>query len=136
MNGFLYKLSQFMQGRYGMDKLNNAIFAVWLILAVVNIFLRKWYISLIMLLLIALYAFRFLSKNITMRSYENRKFMPIYDAVTGFFKLEYKKIKDIKTHRYIKCTHCKAQLRVPKRKGKHTVRCPKCGKTFEANIRY
>ena len=38
------------------------------------------------------------------------------------------------TYRYLKCPSCKAQLRVRAIKGKHNVRCPKCGSEFEKKI--
>lgn len=126
MKNFLYKIAQFMQGRYGTDQLNNSLLVLWLVLAFINMFARLWVISIIELILVALYFYRALSKNIYKRGYENRKFLPVYNAVTNFFILQYKKIKDFKTHRYVKCSYCKAQLRVPNKKGKHTVRCPKC----------
>ena len=33
-----------------------------------------------------------------------------------------------------KCEHCRAVLRLPKKPGKHTVRCPQCNKTFSVKI--
>ena len=64
------------------------------------------------LIAIALFLFRALSKNITKRSAENRKFMPFYNAFMRWFRLNVKKFKERKYFRYIKCPSCKAQLRV------------------------
>ena len=40
--------------------------------------------------------------------------------------------KDKKNYKYFKCKNCKAQLRVPKGKGKINVTCPKCKTKFSA----
>lgn len=134
MRGLFNRFANFMQGRYGTDKLNNALWVLLLILWFVNIFVwnrvARYIIDGIMLLVIVLICFRMFSRNIVARSAENRKFLPIYNAVTGWFKLTFKKIRDRKDYRYIKCPVCKAQLRVRNKKGNHTVRCPKCGSEF------
>ena len=120
------------------DKLNNALWVLLLILWFVNIFVwnrvARYIIDGIMLLIIVLICFRMFSRNIVARSAENRKFLPIYNAVTGWFKLTFKKIRDRKDYRYIKCPVCKAQLRVRNKKGNHTVLCPKCGSEFNKKI--
>ncbi len=138
MRGFFRKFSEFMQGRYGTDKLNNSLFVLILVLWFVNIFVfNRWasfVIDIVELLILGIAIFRSLSRNITARSAENRKFLPIYNAVTGWFKLTCQKIRDRKDFRYVKCPVCKAQLRVKNKKGNHTVRCPRCGSEFNKKI--
>lgn len=138
MRGLFNRFANFMQGRYGTDKLNNALWVLLLILWFVNIFVwnrvARYIIDGIMLLIIVLICFRMFSRNIVARSAENRKFLPIYNVVTGWFRLTFKKIRDRKDYRYIKCPVCKAQLRVRNKKGNHTVRCPKCGSEFNKKI--
>lgn len=138
MRGLMQKFAMFMQGRYGTDKLNNFLFILFLVLWVINIFvfnrLASLVIDILQLLVIALFIFRSLSRNINRRSAENRKFVPVYDAVTGWFKLCWKKFSDRKEYKYLKCPVCKTQLRVKNKKGTHTVRCPRCGSEFEKKI--
>lgn len=138
MRNLLQKFAVFMQGRYGTDKLNNSLFVLFFVLWLVNIFVFNFTASLILnilqLAVIGIIIFRSLSYNINARSAENRKFLPIYNAVTGWFKLTYKKFKDRKYFRYVKCPMCKAQLRVKNQKGNHTVRCPRCGSEFNKKI--
>ena len=78
------------------DKLNNALWVLLLILWFVNIFVwnrvARYIIDGIMLLIIVLICFRMFSRNIVARSAENRKFLPIYKEVTGWFKMTFKKI--------------------------------------------
>ncbi len=139
MRNFMYKFQAFMQGRYGNDELNITLLVVSIIVTIVSRFVfnlpARIILSLVSAGLIALVVFRFLSTNIYKRSAENRKFKPIFGAVTGWVKLTYKKFRDGRTHRYYKCPKCKAQLRVKNVKGKHTIRCPKCGNQFEKTIR-
>ena len=129
----------FMQGRYGSDELNIALLVLSIVISIVSRFVFNFPARLIMSFisvgLLALIVFRTLSRNIYARTAENRKFKPVFKAVTGWFSLTFKKFRDGRTHRYYKCPACKAQLRVKNVKGKHTIRCPKCGNQFEKTIR-
>ena len=131
---FQDKVIRFMYGRNGNDKLNQALFWVYFVILPVNIFLKSIVLWILELLLVALYLFRFFSRAIYRRQKENRAFLKIWNKFTGFFKLQKNKFRDRKTHVYRKCEHCRAVLRLPKKPGKHTVRCPQCGKTFSVKI--
>ena len=126
-------LYRFMYGRYGTDKLNTVLLWTYAVLAIAymivflfveeNPFIYICYL-LISWALIGIVIFRTMSRNIAKRRAENQKF-------TGFFKLWKNKWRDRKTHVYRKCKRCRAVLRLPKAKGKHTVVCPKCKNRFE-----
>ena len=139
MQNFLQKVMMFMQGRYGGDQLNIAIIVLVLLLNFVNVFVFNFIaslvISLIGLALVGLIVFRTLSRNIERRRAENNAFLPVYNAVVGWFKLTIKKFRERKEYRYVKCPVCKSQLRVRNVKGKHTVRCPRCSNEFKKNIK-
>ena len=136
--GFMQKVQQFMYGRNGFDFFSFFLFIVAFIVSTVNFFIWNYWVSLglyIFQLLILVYAvFRILSKNTYKRSRENLRFRKIFESVKSFFKLQINRIKDIKTHRYRKCRYCKATLRLKRRRGKHTVKCPKCRGEFKVNI--
>lgn len=138
MRNFFEKFMIFMQGRYGMDSLNGFIFVLSFVIWTVNIFvfnrLAHYIIMVVQLLLVALFIFRMLSRNVTMRSAENRRFQKVYEPVKNWVQLTYKRIRDRKDYRYLKCPVCKAQLRVKNIKGRHNVRCPKCRSEFEKKI--
>lgn len=134
MRNFLYKIAQFMDGRYGHDKLNTALFIFWAVLQIIWMFTRFWVVGILDLLVIALIIYRSMSKNIQKRMYENRKFLSFTDKAKKKFELLKKMWKDRKTHRYIKCPYCKAQLRVKNEKGSHQVHCPKCNEYFSKKI--
>lgn len=131
---FLYKLVVFMQGRYGNDKLNMFLLFLAGVVYVINLFVRSSWLFIVMMLPVILYTFRALSKNINKRVYENNKFNSIFSAVSNFFKRQYYKLRDFKTHRYVKCPYCKSHLRLKKRTGHQTIHCPRCNEDFKKNI--
>ena len=134
LRNFIKKAAQFMQGRYGHDKLNTFIWIVAAVIYLINLFVRSPILVILILVLGALAVFRSLSTNINKRLYENNRFVNIYTAVADFFKRQYMKVRDFKTHRYLRCPHCKAQLRLKKRTGVQHIHCPKCGVDFKKNI--
>lgn len=91
-------------------------------------------ISSIGALVVVYLLFRMFSKNIYKRQAENQKFIRIWSKVKGFFTINFRRIKEIGTNRYRRCPSCRAQLRLPKKKGKHAVVCPACKKRFEVKI--
>lgn len=132
MGKFTNKVAGFFYGRYGNDTLNKVltgIYLVWLItFTILGIFIKNiafhliaWLITLALIIWIF---YRSMSRKIYARRRENEKFC-------GFFKLRKNKFRDRKTHVYRKCKKCKAVLRLPKAKGKHSVVCPKCKNRFE-----
>lgn len=151
MRDFLAKISDFMYGRYGADKLNLALFVLWFVLNFFNtLIFRSIWVHLILYVIVGLIIFRFLSKNIEKRRKENEKFLnmwfkvkpffkkiqPFFKKIADWFKLQVRKFKDRKTHRYIKCPYCKVVLRVPFRKGNHSLKCPHCRGYIKTNIRF
>ena len=138
MMNFFQRFAVFMQGRYGMDTLNKFLVGFCVFLWIVNIFvfnrIASMVISLLQLAILGLMIARMLSRNITMRSAENRTFVKVYDPAKNWVTLTWKKFKDRKDFRYIKCPMCRAQLRVRNKKGNHTVRCPRCGSEFDKKI--
>ena len=129
---FRERVARFMAGRYGVDQLNRALLVLYLVLAVIAIFFKPIY--LLALVVMVWMFFRVFSKNIYKRQQENLKYMKVMGKFTAWFALQKNKFRDRKTHRYRKCPHCRATLRLPNKKGRHTVRCPKCRKEFSVKI--
>ena len=131
--GFRYKLYQFMQGRYGVDTFFYCLVGISVVLAVINSFLRLIVLQLIIYALMIYAIFRFLSRNINARAAENRNVRKILFFVSD--KIKQKRARSADTsHIYKKCPHCRVTLRLPRRKGKHTTVCPKCGKEFTVRV--
>ena len=115
-------LRQFMQGRYGTDKLNMAILIAGLILCFAAMLIPFPLVSCIVTLcsyaLVGWSVFRCLSRNTYKRYNENRKYLMFLQ-----------RIRD-REHRYFDCPRCRQQVRVPRGKGKIAITCPKCQEKF------
>lgn len=132
------KFARFMQGRYGMygfDKFSVFLLALYVILGFAASLAGKagkaaLALRAVQLVILVYWIFRFFSKNISARQKENAWIGRIWGRIAAFFKLRFMQIKEIKTHTYKKCPHCKAVLRLPRRKGENTVKCPCCNERF------
>lgn len=135
---FKDRLRRFFYGRYGIDGLYYALFTLFLLIWVVRIFVRSPIASgvlyLIELCVLVFMIYRSFSRNIYKRRRENEKFMSFFKKIKNFFVLQKDRIRDFKKLRYRKCPHCKATLRLPPKKGSHTVNCPCCRKSFKVKV--
>ncbi|MCC8168098.1 MAG: hypothetical protein LIO37_01990 [Clostridiales bacterium] len=126
--------SNLMQGRYGMDELSRMeSIAILVILVLTLIFSSTPFYLIGMILWLALMVhmyFRMFSRNISKRSAENQKYL---DATSGIRRSMNKN----KVHRqqrdvwrYFKCPQCHQEVRVPAKRGKICITCPKCRTEF------
>ena len=136
-----------MYGRYGIDELYKFSLVVILVLIVADIVLRYTLpqsvvaacISLVLsIAFIGLYVwmiYRTMSRNIYKRRLENERFLKLRRAFVSFFTFNTSrktKSRNVDDAAYIfrDCTKCGATLRLPRKKGKHKVKCPKCSHGF------
>ena len=131
---FREKAERFMYQRNGADQFCRFLLWSCIILAFLNLFVRSLVISLLEYALIIYTVFRLLSKNIYKRQKENQGYLRIENKVKSFFGLQRNKWRDRKTHVYRKCPHCRATLRLPKKKGQHGVTCPCCHRHFDLKV--
>ena len=122
---------KFMKDRYGIDELYKFLLLICFVLIVINTFISNNIIRLFEVLLIVIIFYRYMSKNIKLRKRENDKYLEIKDKIIKLFDYNKKKYKDRNTHMYKKCPKCKQKIRLPLKKGKHTVKCPNCGNKFD-----
>lgn len=122
---------KFMKDRYGVDELYKFLLLICFVLLVINTFISNNVIRLFEVLLIVIIFYRYMSKNIKLRKKENDKYLEIKDKIIKLFDYNKKKYKDRNTHMYKKCPKCKQKIRLPLKKGKHTVKCPNCGNKFD-----
>ena len=122
---------KFMKDRYGVDELYKFLLLICFVLIVINTFISNNIIRLFEVLLIVIIFYRYMSKNIKLRKKENDKYLEIKDKIIKLFDYNKKKYKDRNTHIYKKCPKCKQKIRLPLKKGKHTVKCPNCGDRFD-----
>ena len=126
MKNFFQKLrtatNRFMQGRYGLDRLNSVLLWVSLGLAVLSVIIGFVPVRLGLTFfaygLMGVAIFRALSHNTYKRYRENR-----------WFLLQLDRIKD-RNHKYYTCPKCRQSVRVPKGKGKIAITCPRCKEKF------
>ena len=122
--------SRLLSGRYGPDHLNAAMVVLSLLFALLHIIFGFIILSFISYTFLILAVLRMFSRNIFRRRAENDKFIrywwPVKTRITRLFS----RFKQRKTHKFIKCPSCGNILRVPRRKGRIQVTCPKCGERF------
>ena len=115
-------VQKFMAGRYGTDKLNTWILVGGVIFCIVGMFMPVAAVKLALILsaygLMGWSLFRTFSRNTYKRYRENRRFLLLLD-----------RFKD-REHRYFDCPKCRQSVRVPRKKGKIAITCPKCKEKF------
>lgn len=130
---FRWRIMQFMSGRYGADSLFYVMFTVSAVLAFANIFVRSLVLQLIVYIIMLVAILRVMSRNINARARENRAVLGVLNKVRSVYGLHRQRKADY-THIYKKCPHCRAVLRLPRKKGKHTTVCPRCNKSFTVRV--
>lgn len=127
------RIARFLYGRNGPDALYRFVSYLMLVLLIVNLFVRSIVLSVFIDLLFAYALFRLLSRNLAKRQSENRRFLRMTERITARFRTLRIRLSD-REHVYKKCPECGSQLRLPRRKGTHTARCPRCYATFRVRI--
>ena len=127
-----YRIRQFIQGRYGYDELSRVLTISGLVLLFLSYipYLRILYFLGFILLIWSW--FRSFSKNIYSRQMERQKYLEIKNKIKQKF-LFYRNVhRHRKTHKYYKCPHCKATVRISKPEKGTTIafHCPKCEHEF------
>lgn len=137
MSDFRNKLMNFMAGRNGVDEFSRALNIVSLIILIISVFIpvtiAKWIIWLVAICIMGYSYFRIFSRNYNARRRENERFCAIfhkknnpYGNTARTYTNAQKKAMDRKTHKIFKCPNCGQKIRVPKKKGRISIKCPKC----------
>lgn len=133
-----FRLSQafrrFMYGRYGIDALNVFIIILLAVIAAVNLFFHSFYVYAVQWVLFGLFLLRAVSKGYTARQKENNAFLKVANPVIAKIKLLKRMNRERDYRVFKKCPACKAVISLPRKKGKHSVKCPKCGNNFKVKI--
>lgn len=129
---FLYRIKQFMQGRYGLDQLTVALIVLGVALTSVFSILHLIYLRPVGWIPYFIALWRVLSKNIERRQRENERFVRLSQPWKDFIKRKQSQAQDY-DHKYYNCPKCGHTLRVPKGRGKIEITCPYCKKKFKKN---
>lgn len=126
---FNKKIQKFMYGRYGPDDLYMFLFKLYLILLIVNLFIKSSIISILEIIIVIVMFYRCFSRKIYKRSDENIAFLKIRKRMLKPFNNIKRNIID-KDHIYKKCHKCHTTLKLPlpMDRGIKKAKCPHCGK--------
>ena len=125
------KIYRFMQGRYGTDDFYKFLFWVALIGIVINWFVKKPALNLVVTLILVYAMYRVLSKNHSARYAENQRYLQATAKIRYWFDQQKKLMEERKYHHIYTCPKCRQKIRIPKGKGKIMIRCPKCHHEFQ-----
>lgn len=117
---------KFMTGRYGVDQLSWALMFLSIFISILSRFTNSKILAMLYIIPMAMVFYRMFSKNITKRYQENMMFLNKWNPIKRKINRIIQRIKDMKHYKYYKCSNCKQTLRVPRRKGKISITCPKC----------
>lgn len=126
MRNFLDRIRYYFRDCYGVDKLSTYIF----ILAV--IFSLTRYTAFIAFALLAYGIYRTISKNKYKRYEELSAFNNFLFKIKQKFYSSKASFSQRKEYKIVKCPSCSQKLRLPRKKGKVTITCSKCGTKFKA----
>ncbi len=144
-------LLNFMQGRYGFDQFGRAlsvvVVVIWIISIIIGVFsnlfgmwaaLISTVLNWIGLIVLAFMLFRIFSRNFEKRRAENEWYLR-WSSKDKQSKSIFNK-GDANTsastenaYKYLSCSFCGQQMRVPAGKGKIAVKCPSCGEKTIVN---
>lgn len=126
LNKLLYSINSFMYGRYKGDELNRFLLILYFVFWILSFLPFLRFLQLVNTAILIYALFRAFSKNIYARQKELNRYLKIKNKIKSKIALSKQKHQNKKTHLYFKCNNCKANLRVPKGRGKIEVTCPKC----------
>ncbi len=116
-------------GRNGPDQLSFAIIILSLLLSFV-----PWpYMFIITLIITGLAIMRMFSRNIAQRQKENLFFMNLVNKIKSWYYRSKARGQQRKLYKIFKCPKCSQKLRVPRGKGKVSIKCSKCGQKMIRN---
>ena len=127
-------LSRLFYGRNGVDDLCRFLLYICLFLMFCGVFIRNPIFYYIELALVTLALLRSLSKNAAARSRENAVYVKVRGKLSQFFLRQINRIRYHSTKVYKRCPYCKSHLCLPRKKGRHTVKCPVCSAHFDIKI--
>ena len=118
-----------MMGRYGVDQLTWVLLVLSLLLSLCGSIFRVQLLGILCGAVLVVCYLRIFSRNIYARQLENQRFMQFWWKLkNGRSKRPSREQR--KNYKVFSCPTCKQKLRVPRGKGKISISCPKCGRSF------
>ena len=119
-----------MQGRYGNDELNNALYIAFIVLWLITLITKKPFFYWIGLVALGFSLYRSFSRDHLKRSNERLWFLEKLEEIKKLPKQWKQRWDQRNTHKFYRCKQCGVTIRVPKGKGQIEITCPKCGHKF------
>lgn len=130
------RIRHFMAGRYGGDALGRCLLWSYLLVCLVRLPIRQPVVSLVLYvlsLLLLLFVFaRALSRDIPRRRRENERYLRLAMPVRQWLRRQFDRVRYVRRWRFRRCPYCRADLRLPIRRGRRTVTCFRCRGQFKA----
>lgn len=130
MKSLKEKIDRFMIGRYGMDRLNQFLAILVLVLVAINIVTHSKVMDWLELIGLILFYFRMLSKNVKAREEENQLYLRLYLKVQDMVMKWKFRFEQARKYHIYRCPNCGQKIRIPRGKGKVSIHCPKCNTDF------
>ena len=118
-----------MMGRYGVDQLTWALLVLSLLLSLCGSIFRVQLLGILCWAVLVVCYLRIFSRNIYARQLENQRFMQFWWRLKNS-RSKRPSREQRKNYKVFSCPTCKQKLRVPRGKGKISISCPKCGRSF------
>ena len=122
-------------GRNGPDHLSLAMLILAMLLSFVlsAVGVVAWIATLVTFAITGVALWRMFSKKIDQRRKENFALLKLVNNIKAwYYKLNAKR-QQSKQYRIFKCPQCGQKLRVPRGKGKVSIKCSKCGNKLIKN---
>lgn len=129
--GFWQKVATWMDGRNGSDELGTCVLIVALLLVVINAFLHTFILTVFSLLLIGYSCWRLSSRDVEARETENVVFLDFVSPIVPWIRHPVGSVREVRAYKHLSCPECGQRVRVPRKKGKIRITCPKCSAKFE-----
>ena len=133
MNGFRYRIYQFMQGRRGVDQYGRFLLLVAMTFLIVSMFTLEnlfYYLG----LMIFIYAYyRIFSRNLYKRERENTWYLTQKFRLTKGKSFRQKQY-EWRYYAYFKCPGCGQKMRAPRGKGTIKIKCHSCNTEFQKMV--
>ncbi len=134
MSKFKSMMYRFFNGRYGADAFEYFLFFSYAVLCILSAVLRSAGVRILTWVLFAYILWRMMSRKYSARRRENEIYLRVRAAVKIELKLIFDRVRHVKSARYRRCRHCHAIVKLPVKRGHHSVKCPKCSKSFDVRI--
>ncbi len=127
-------LPGWMRGRYGVDQLGRVTSTASLVCLLLTLVPRLGFLLYVGVALLALSYWRMLSRNVAGRYRENATYL----AYLGRLRRRWDRVKartaGRRTHHFLRCSGCGAEMKVPRGKGKVRITCPSCKTQFVRKV--